>query len=78
MHCACRRNARFLRENAGLERRSVCACAQGLRREAHPTCELVFDQLVEVFSDRENVGSLVARATDVSSLVAELTGLIGD
>jgi len=36
----------------------------------------VFDQLVEVFSDRDNVRSLVARATDVESLVAELTRLI--
>jgi hypothetical protein len=33
---------------------------------------------VEVFSDRENVRSLVARATDVPSLVAELTRLIDD
>jgi lichenan operon transcriptional antiterminator len=38
----------------------------------------VFDQLVEVFSDRENVRSLVARATDVPTLVAELTRLIDD
>ncbi|AYF97542.1 BglG family transcription antiterminator [Protaetiibacter intestinalis] len=36
----------------------------------------VFDQLVEVFSDRENVRGLVARATDVPTLVAELTRLI--
>jgi len=36
----------------------------------------VFDQLVEVFSDRENVRGLVARATDVPSLIAELTRLI--
>ncbi|TXK19187.1 transcription antiterminator [Homoserinibacter sp. GY 40078] len=36
----------------------------------------VFDQLVEVFSDRENVRTLVARATDVPTLVAELTRLI--
>lgn len=36
----------------------------------------VFDQLVEVFSDRGNVRELVARATDVPSLVAELTRLI--
>lgn len=36
----------------------------------------VFDQLVEVFSDRDNVRGLVARATDVPALVAELTRLI--
>lgn len=36
----------------------------------------VFDQLVEVFSDRDNVRGLVARATDVPSLIAELTRLI--
>ncbi len=36
----------------------------------------VFDQLVEVFSDRENIRGLVARAGDVPSLVAELTRLI--
>jgi lichenan operon transcriptional antiterminator len=36
----------------------------------------VFDQLVEVFADRDNVRGLVARATDVPSLVAELTRLI--
>lgn len=36
----------------------------------------VFDQLVEVFSDRENVRDLVARAHDVPALVAELTRLI--
>ena len=36
----------------------------------------VFDQLVEVFSDRDNVRGLVARATDVPTLVAELTRLI--
>ncbi len=36
----------------------------------------VFDQLVEVFSDRDNVRGLVARATDVDSLIAELTRLI--
>jgi len=36
----------------------------------------VFDQLVEVFADRDNIRGLVARATDVPSLVAELTRLI--
>ncbi|PZQ90494.1 MAG: transcriptional antiterminator [Leifsonia xyli] len=36
----------------------------------------VFDQLVEVFSDRDNIRGLVARATDVPTLVAELTRLI--
>lgn len=36
----------------------------------------VFDQLVEVFSDRDNVRGLVSRATDVDSLIAELTRLI--
>ena len=36
----------------------------------------VFDQLVEVFADRDNIRDLVARATDVPSLVAELTRLI--
>ena len=36
----------------------------------------VFDQLVEVFADRDNIRGLVARATDVPTLVAELTRLI--
>lgn len=36
----------------------------------------VFDQLVEVFADRDNIRGLVTRATDVPSLVAELTRLI--
>ncbi|TPW98398.1 transcriptional antiterminator, partial [Schumannella luteola] len=36
----------------------------------------VFDQLVEVFADRDNVRGLVNRAIDVPTLVAELTRLI--
>lgn len=38
----------------------------------------VFDQLVEVFAERDNVRGLVARATDVPALVAELTRLIDE
>ncbi|QNO37802.1 PTS sugar transporter subunit IIA [Protaetiibacter sp. SSC-01] len=38
----------------------------------------VFDQLVEVFADRDNIRNLVARATDIPTLVAELTRLIDD